>query len=281
MGHTRLGWIPKTRRWRSLVSLATDGFSGGGIVFNGVAESHGGPPSPENKVVAAVAASTLNLTTGALDRACSDRIVAKVFFTMARIALASRKENWCDELAQVGIHLSVESGPMDLAAEFSRCIWEYGVAEGLSSDAAEQAVAAAQETLADVSRAGNLDMFSSSGEELRRAIKAVSTKEGFATLAQSFFAGFLAKYINFYLSRITPAMTTVGPVSAASAVTLFNDALRLHCKQSALIVRDFAGGWYAKTEYEEGITLSNAKRFVAIALKKLKAELSAQWQQVR
>jgi hypothetical protein len=59
-------------------------------------------------------------------------------------------------------------------------------------------------------------------------------------------------------------------------VAQFNDALRTHCDQSARIVRDFCGEWYSKTEYQEGIDLRNTSRFLAVAVKKLRAELGEQ-----
>jgi hypothetical protein len=50
----------------------------------------------------------------------------------------------------------------------------------------------------------------------------------------------------------------------------------MHCDQSARIVRDFCGEWYSKTEYQKGIDLGNASKFLAIAVKKLGKELAHQ-----
>ena len=55
--------------------------------------------------------------------------------------------------------------------------------------------------------------------------------------------------------------------------TAFNKALAVHCKQTAVIVQNFAGGWYSKTAYETGITPQDAEAFIAVALKKLLSEL--------
>ena len=56
----------------------------------------------------------------------------------------------------------------------------------------------------------------------------------------------------------------------------FNKALRRHCQESAQIVKDFAGEWYSKTEYQRGIDEENTSGFLATALKKLQAELLRQ-----
>jgi hypothetical protein len=41
-------------------------------------------------------------------------------------------------------------------------------------------------------------------------------------------------------------------------------------------VHDFCGEWYSKTEFKTGIDLANSSRFVAVAMKKLQAELVKQ-----
>ena len=56
----------------------------------------------------------------------------------------------------------------------------------------------------------------------------------------------------------------------------FNEALAIHCEESARIVRDFCGDWYSKTEHEQGIDPTNSARFLAIAVRKLKSELEHQ-----
>jgi hypothetical protein len=41
-------------------------------------------------------------------------------------------------------------------------------------------------------------------------------------------------------------------------------------------VQDFCGDWYSKTEFQHGIDLQNTSGFMAVALKKLQAELQKQ-----
>lgn len=58
-------------------------------------------------------------------------------------------------------------------------------------------------------------------------------------------------------------------------------AIDLHARESALIVREFAGGWYSKHNWESqgDISLDETRRFVAYALQKLRRELKreASW----
>jgi hypothetical protein len=119
-------------------------------------------------------------------------------------------------------------------------------------------------------------LFGGSSDDVRNAIRSLSTKKGFGDLGQRFFGRFVARFLNFYLSRVTAASLGSPRLRDLGDVAQFNDALRLHCDQSARIVRDFCGEWFSKTVYREGIDLKNTSRFLAVAFKKLRGELDRQ-----
>ena len=119
-------------------------------------------------------------------------------------------------------------------------------------------------------------LFGGSSADVQNAIRSLSTKKGFGELGQRFFGRFVARFLNFYLSRVTAAALGSPRLQDLGEVAEFNDALRSHCDQSARIVRDFCGEWYSKTEYQKGIDLENTSRFLAVALKKLRSELEQQ-----
>ena len=101
-------------------------------------------------------------------------------------------------------------------------------------------------------------------------------KKDSVTLGQRFFGRFLARFLNFYLSRVTAASIGSPRLRDLGDVAQFNDALRIHCDQSALIVRDFCGEWFSKTVYREGIDLENTSKFLAVAFRKIRSELGRQ-----
>ncbi len=47
----------------------------------------------------------------------------------------------------------------------------------------------------------------------------------------------------------------------------------MHCHETALVVRDFAGEWFSKINYEGGIDQQRAGRFAYMAFRKLRKEL--------
>jgi hypothetical protein len=119
-------------------------------------------------------------------------------------------------------------------------------------------------------------MFGGSSDDVRNAIRSFSTKKGFGYLGQRFFGRFVARFLNFYLSRVTAASLGSPRLRDLGDVAQFNDALRVHCDQSARIVRDFCGEWFSKTVYREGIDLKNTSRFLAVAFRKIRSELGRQ-----
>ncbi len=138
------------------------------------------------------------------------------------------------------------------------------------------AVRAATDALTTLAAPRAHTLFGETGEELRMAVRPLSTKAGFAELGQVFFGRFISGFLNFYLSRVTAAHLGAERLQQVGDITTFNRALDAHCRESARIVRDFAGQWFSKTEYQQGISLDNTGGFVAIALGKLQEELRLQ-----
>jgi hypothetical protein len=139
----------------------------------------------------------------------------------------------------------------------------------MAQSAAGEAITALAETRANT-------LFGNTGEELRLAVRDLSTKHGFSQLGQTFFGSFLSRFLNFYVSRVTAAALGKTRIPQLGDLHSFNSALQLHAKQSAKIVYDYCGEWYSKTEFKEGISQDNTSRFMAIAIRKLQAELKSQ-----
>ena len=103
-------------------------------------------------------------------------------------------------------------------------------------------------------------------------------KNGFShlqgDLARDFFARLTRRHLEYYLSR--ELSNHVGPSSRFTSIadySRFNAELDQHCREAARIVKEFAGGWFGKTNYEGGITPDKAAAFVSAALKKIGTEL--------
>jgi hypothetical protein len=263
MGHTRLGAIPKTQKWKDVVEQVAGPRLAGAVT----AQIN----------ICAIAAQTLDAAQKALEKAAHDSGVRYTFYLLTQLALASRTTEWESSLTKYGIQLSHDSNVFDLTVEVQSAIDRYvGRTSHGATDLTEIAQQSAGEAIASLAGSRTVSLFGANSADVQNALRSLSTKKGFGELGQRFFGRFVARFLNFYLSRVT-ADTLGGPrLRNLGDIAQFNEALGTHCNQSARIVRDFCGEWYSKTEYEKGIDLENTSRFVAVALKKLRSELMRQ-----
>jgi len=254
----RLKNVPTTQKWNAVVEEVLDGT---GLLAE---------DAPR------VAAAALAAVGAALMAAQNDAGLRHTFYLLTQIVLSARAPDWRERLATVGIPLSDTGAVFELTAGLQAAVDDYVERHGRPTDAGEMAQQAAGEALASLTAASTHALFGGGGEQLQAAVRPLSTEAGFARLGQRFFGRFLARFLNFYLSRITAARVGNPRLGSVSEVARFNDALSTHCEESALVVRDFCRDWYSKTEYVEGISPGNTSRFMAHAVEKLALELAKQ-----
>jgi hypothetical protein len=257
MGHQRLNGIPKTRKWNAVVEAVTEG---------GLA----------SEKVTQIAALTLEAAKAALADCVEDPGLRYTFYLLTQIVLTARYADWRSRIASHGIQLNDDASVFDLVSQVQGAVDDHLAQFSCPTDVSELAQQAAGDALARLAAERSIPLFASKAEALQVAMRELSTPKGFARLGQNFFARFLTRFLDFYLSRITSAHTGEASLPSVVAVSDFNRALERHCDESSVIVRDFCGGWYGKTEYLEGITPHNTGRFMAVALAKLRKELARQ-----
>jgi len=250
MGHTRLGEPYKTRRWRDVVPLLKEG------------------PDAEQ-----VAAKTLAATENGFREAAHDLGFKHTVWLLTRVTLAAREPDFSGELGKIGIEAPSDPGLFDVLGGFTKAVDSYLDRQKSRTDISEMCQLAAVETLSQKCFERSRTLFGTTPYDVQNAIKELSTQKNFALFARDFFGRFAYRYLNYFLSREVPKH--VGPKGGFADIdhhTSFDEALALHCRQSAEIVREFAGGWYSKTAYETGITEQDAGAFAFVALKKLASE---------
>jgi len=264
MGHQRLGKIPTSRKWSSVVAeltVAPTATSGTGATAVQCVED--------------IALKTLEAAEEGLRKAINDEGLRYAFYLLTQVVLAAREPEWRGALGELGVQLSDDASVFDLTVGMQRLIDDHIEAGAGSTEVSEIAQQAVGEAVATLAGPRAATLFGSGQAELQEAVKSLSTKVGFSDLGQRFFGCFMTRFLNFYLSRITAdhvgkRIVDVGDLGG------FNDALKTHCIQSARIVHDFCGDWYSKTEFQRGIDLDNTSGFMAVALRKLAAELRQQ-----
>lgn len=264
MGHSRLGDIPKTRKWQDVVAYLAD------PTQTEHAEHNEADPKPLAKAV-------LSAAEGALNNLPKDRSIQEVFYLLTRTALAARENDWVAALQSIGVQPEGGLNPATLTAAFVNRADDVVARLPSRSDFGEISIQAAGEALVElVGMPEQRRIFAAEESETGAALKAVSTKAGFSELGHRFFANFLGRFLNFYLSRITASHVGGSRIRNTAELAQFNEALKLHSRQSAEIVRDFCGEWFSKANWKEGINPENTSRFLAHCFSKLRDELGRQ-----
>jgi len=260
MGHQRLGWNPKSQKWDKVVETI-------------VGCPRGVDPAALSQ---ALAVQSLDAAAPALGLVKDDVTFNQTFYLLTQVALASRQTDWLAGLSVIGVPLSESSSVFDLASQLTVAIDDYVSETGHRSDIGEMAIHAATDAILSVASERDASLFGDSGDELRATVHSMSTVKGFSDLGQRFFGRFMARFLNFYLSRATAGYVGTGGLRNVTDVSRLNDSLQRHCEESARIVRTFCGEWYSKTEFQKGITPANTSGFIAVAVEKLRSEMSLQ-----
>lgn len=253
MGHARLGELPKTRKWRQVVSLLA-----------------AGSDVPELAAAVAIAAEA------ELISARGDPVVGNVVWLLTQLPLAARSDRFAIELTSLGFTPGSEQSLLGIVAGFSGAVDSQITSTAGRTDLGELARQAASESLTSLVGAQMPGLFGPDPNDLRIELAKFATKDRFGRLARDFFARLTVKTLDYYLSRVLA--DHVGPGRALATLqdqSRFRRALDLHCREASEIVEQFAGGWFSKANYEGRLTRGAAQSFSDYALKKVRDELRA------
>jgi len=251
MDHTRLQLLPETLPWRTVVGLIA-----------GDAD------------VGVVADATMQAAQRGLEIADGDEGLKQTFWLLSHIPLAARQDDFPTALKQIGVVVLPEPSVFYIVAGFTSAIDQHLRETRSRTDIGEIAQMAGAECLTAVLTKRSGGLFGTTTADVKRAVNICSTSPGFSMLAYDFFARFTQRYLTYHLSRELSNHVGQGRrFGDPSEHTEFIDHLQTHCREAAVSVRDFADGWYSKTNFEGGISARKAKSFIHVALKKIRREL--------
>lgn len=253
MGHLRLGRLPQTRNWQAVVGLLEDDVGSG-----------------------EVAAAALKAAQQAFRRASVDPTLIHSFYLLTQIPLAARAPDFVKALQERGLPVSTPPSLFAVLGAFAEAVDGFARHRVETSVFGEMAQFAAAESLAKLGRPATESMFETSPADVQSALRKLSAARNFGSLARDFFSRFTRRFLTYYLSRVLS--NHVGPNRRFESIdehTAFMRALDLHCWEAARIVQDFAGDWFAKTEFEGGIDSEKARGFLHVAFNKIQTEMKA------
>jgi hypothetical protein len=251
MGHKRLGSLPQTRKWQQVVASLDRGES-----------------------VARVAAVSSDAAEGALSRATADPALIRAFWLLTQLPLAARDPDFAMRLRELGLEVGSNPQLFEIIGAFSEAIDAHTRTVGERSDVGEMAQLAAAESLSAIVGRSLPGLFGPTAEEVQQAMGRLATSTQFSDLARDFFARLTRRHLTYYLSR--ELSNHVGPSSRFRSIAEhsdFNANLDQHCRETARIVKEFAGDWFGRSNYEGGITPEKAQAFLVASFKKIGREL--------
>lgn len=251
MGHQRLGILPRTRKWKTVIALIA-----------------GGADAEQ------VAAATSEAAERELQGAAQDPAFVHAFWLLTQIPLAARQPDFARALQNLGLEVDDQPSVIDIARAFSDAVDERARNVRRRTDLGEMAQMCGAEALYAVAGRDLNQLFGTTSRDVQAAFAGLTTVKQFSSLSMDFFARLTRRVLGYFLSRELP--NHVGANSRFHTIREhrdFEEALDQHCRETARIVGDFSGEWYSKTNYESGIEPKQAGNFARVAFDKIKSEL--------
>ena len=252
MGHTLLGTLPRTRSWQEVVALIEHGAD-----------------------AAQVANAAIRAAENGLRKVGKDLGVVETVWLLIQLPFAARAEDFEEALSNCGLAVPQTPGLLDLTAAFSAAVDGRLFNNRGRTDLGEMAQMAAVETLVGVLGERTDNFFGARPADVRRELAKLYTVKQFGLLATAFFARFIYKALDYYLSRVLPLHVGEGRrFTTLEHLAEFTSALETHCLEAARIVQVFTGEWTSATMWQQGqVTREDARDLAHGAVSKLIKEL--------
>lgn len=254
MGHERIGILPKTKRWMTVVR---------GIASFSVSENN----------VPKIAQQTLKNVQSRFEDIEQDKGVQAAFQFLVLLSFSAKYQYPAEFLASHGVNLSENITPLQIAKAVNQWVSKQSESNEYASFAQSAAIDAIGEwyqknqTFQGNLFGGDKDQF----EVWRKS----ADGSGFCELSRLYFSKFTERYLLYFLERA--ASSSMNSIDTRNN---FNTELQNHLSdiskhafQTAKITQSFAAGWFNKIPKDTLPSTRKIKAFLNIAFKKMKGEL--------
>lgn len=272
MGHNRIAYLPKSKKWATIVrdvaafkGVEVPGVGGGGSAI---------VPSEVDKVkVAAIADQTLANVRYRFAHIDSDSGVIAAFRFMVLLVHATGRKNPSAWLKEHGVELAEDFGTYDVG----RALQDYVQQEFDSTEYGTVAIQSLFDALQSYLRQGQDTLrfefdTTSSFETLRKGTDAGL----FCELSRQFFSNFTERYLRYFLER--EASRSIESVTDRELFLISMHGhvqdLSRHAFETAKITQSFAAGWYNKHVKDTLPTERRLKGWVSFSFSKINSELT-------
>lgn len=252
MGHTRLGVLPKTRRWKEVIGMLDTGADLQDIALASFCAAHSG-----------------------LEQVPGDPGFAIVLTTVFKFIQAAQSSNARAALADAGFGIPHAAGALDYVGALRAKIDSALESGQIKSDTAEIAQNSFSSALLTAISSDLPSLFAASPDESAKAVSQSIKGQALKALMHEFYSDFTKRYLTYHLSRELPSHVGVEQYfTNLDSHAAFNSALDLYLRQTVRISDEFTPGWLGKTMYQGALDESSVQRYAHAAFKKIASEFA-------
>jgi hypothetical protein len=255
MGHTRLGALPRSRKWKEVIGLIAAG-AGAEQIANAV----------------------IRAAEGGLMAVAHHKGLVEAFWSLTQLTQAAREKDFAAALRDRGFDVPDHPSLPAILSAVSAAVDRSMPNNNGRTDLGEMAHHAAVEVTNRIVTDRVASLFGATAQDVQRAFRDFGTEKNFGELGKRFFGQVMNRVLQFYVSRESANHVGQGQRFAnLAAKAAFDEAMDHHCRQASVIVANFAGEWQSKNNWAKkdigGLTREDAGRFAHVAMRKVVAEL--------
>lgn len=252
MGHERVGALPRTKRWRTIV--------------NTIANLSSNSPSD----VSLLADQTLQNVSSQFQKIYADKGVQAAFGYLVFLATQSLPQS--SGVSSPPATISDEQSPVRIVQQLNEWVSQHAE----SREYSEIATRAVADTIAEWTRNQSKQHLLFEEDISARSVwNQTANGSGFCEVARLFFSHFTERYLRYFLEREASAQ-----IANIRDRQHFNqnlhrhiDDVSRHAFETSKITQSFAAGWFNKHAQTTRPSDREIKGFLAIAFGKLHEEL--------
>lgn len=254
MGHKRIGFLPKTKRWRDIVYLM-------------------GNFTIDSGNISYIAERTIDNVRSRFEFIEKDSGIHAAIKYLIYLSFAARQNDPRKFLQTHGIDIPEKATPIQLAKSVNNWISQ-------NSESMEYAAFAKSATIDAISKWH--EIHNTHQENLFKKAdsfdvwRETSNGAGFCEISRFYFAKFTERYIKYFLEREASSVirNLEDRNSFSKKLESHIDEVSIHSFEISKITQSFAAGWYNKNATKELPSDKKIEDFIAFSFNKIRAELS-------
>lgn len=253
MGHTRIGTLPATRRWKDVIGLISEGAE-----------------APR------LAEAVTHAWEKAFNAVQNDPGFAEAVWLLMQVGYAGKRIDSSGHVDSIGIDMSGASSVVEVAMLLNDVMERRLASSRQRSDFGELAQRALISAVTDQLQQSMPTLLEPTAEDVRCAVKKCGKEKAFGKLAREFFGRLTNECLGYFLSKTLPAQVGEGRrFTTTGQLSEFEAAMRTHCAEASEIVEDYSRDWFSKEVWKEGhISRESAEKFGWYGLEKMRRELA-------